>query len=225
MGRYKTLALAALASVSSVAVASHAYAAVTLIHGTAVETTQANAENATPATFDSLPGTDPTASFSAPSNPLSFDSRTDPVNGYTLGGFLATGGASGITYTNGAASTDDMNNFGMLIDFTGDVSVTNGQTFTVAHDDGLTLTIGALTVIDVPGPTSPTTTTVTYTGPTGTLPFRLVYGECCGAPAVLNVALPLTAIPEPSTWAMMVLGFAGLGYAGFRTRKTAISIA
>jgi hypothetical protein len=33
------------------------------------------------------------------------------------------------------------------------------------------------------------------------------------------------AVPEPSTWAMMLLGFAGLGYAGFRSRKTSVSIA
>ncbi len=33
------------------------------------------------------------------------------------------------------------------------------------------------------------------------------------------------AVPEPSTWAMMALGFAGLGYAGFRRgRRDAISI-
>ena len=32
------------------------------------------------------------------------------------------------------------------------------------------------------------------------------------------------AIPEPSTWAMMLLGFAGLGYAGFRKARTARSI-
>lgn len=33
------------------------------------------------------------------------------------------------------------------------------------------------------------------------------------------------AVPEPSTWAMMGLGFAGLAFAGFRRRNTAISIA
>ena len=29
------------------------------------------------------------------------------------------------------------------------------------------------------------------------------------------------AVPEPSTWAMMCLGFAGLGFLGYRARKTA----
>ncbi len=29
-----------------------------------------------------------------------------------------------------------------------------------------------------------------------------------------------TNIPEPSTWAMMLIGFAGLGYAGCRVRRT-----
>jgi hypothetical protein len=30
------------------------------------------------------------------------------------------------------------------------------------------------------------------------------------------------AIPEPSTWAMMLLGFARLGYAGYRKKKQAV---
>ena len=34
-----------------------------------------------------------------------------------------------------------------------------------------------------------------------------------------------SAIPEASTWAMMVLGFAGLGYAGFRTTRKAAAVA
>jgi len=28
-----------------------------------------------------------------------------------------------------------------------------------------------------------------------------------------------TVVPEPSTWAMMLLGFAALGYAGYRRTK------
>jgi hypothetical protein len=27
------------------------------------------------------------------------------------------------------------------------------------------------------------------------------------------------AVPEPSTWAMMLIGFAGLGYAGYRRAR------
>jgi PEP-CTERM motif len=31
--------------------------------------------------------------------------------------------------------------------------------------------------------------------------------------------IELSTVPEPSTWAMMLLGFAGLGYAGYRRRR------
>ena len=34
-----------------------------------------------------------------------------------------------------------------------------------------------------------------------------------------------TGIPEPSTWAMMLLGFAGLGFAGYRQRRKLASAA
>jgi hypothetical protein len=51
-------------------------------------------------------------------------------------------------------------------------------------------------------------------GASGSPPFSLLDG------------VSLTAVPEPSTWAMMLLGFAGLGYAGMRNRRRpAISIA
>lgn len=35
----------------------------------------------------------------------------------------------------------------------------------------------------------------------------------------LLVSANLNAVPEPSTWAMMLLGFAGLGFAGYRRRE------
>jgi hypothetical protein len=34
---------------------------------------------------------------------------------------------------------------------------------------------------------------------------------------------PVAGVPEPSTWAMLLLGFAGIGYAGFRRSKSTIS--
>jgi hypothetical protein len=42
---------------------------------------------------------------------------------------------------------------------------------------------------------------------------------------VASVAGLAPTVPEPATWAMMLLGFAGLGLAGFRARKESISIA
>jgi hypothetical protein len=37
--------------------------------------------------------------------------------------------------------------------------------------------------------------------------------------------IPLNAAPEPSTWAMMLLGFAGLGFAGYRRLPKAAAVA
>jgi hypothetical protein len=34
-----------------------------------------------------------------------------------------------------------------------------------------------------------------------------------------------TAVPEPSTWAMLLLGFAALGFAGYRTSRKAAAVA
>jgi hypothetical protein len=199
----------------------------------AIETANANTASGTTwevatsiamnATLANVPASGPNATWSAPSDPLSFNSNADPVNGYTLGGFLATGGAFGVSYHGGALSTDTLDS--TITEVTGTVSVTTGEKFTIGHDDGFSLAIGGWSFSD-PGPTAFTPTTVTYTGASGNKSFELAYGECCGPPAVLLVDLPLNSIPEPSTWAMMGLGFAGLGFVGLRrARKTSVSIA
>jgi hypothetical protein len=38
--------------------------------------------------------------------------------------------------------------------------------------------------------------------------------------ATLTVSKHVGAVPEPSTWAMMLLGFAGIGFAAYRKKKT-----
>jgi hypothetical protein len=38
-------------------------------------------------------------------------------------------------------------------------------------------------------------------------------------------ASTVPTVPEPSTWAMMLLGFTGRGFAGYRTSRKGVSIA
>jgi hypothetical protein len=69
-------------------------------------------------------------------------------------------------------------------------------------------------------------------------PFTMMLGSDGGDKApddprqaeVLNWSIDITAnsdpnVPEPSTWVMMLLGFAGLGYAGYWSRPRGSSLA
>jgi outer membrane lipoprotein SlyB len=166
-----TLAAAVIAAVSVL----QAPAANAVVTGSAYFVPEANAQNAVIGS-PALTAANLVATFSVPNGPINFDSA---VGGYTLGGFLASSpGEITLTGTaaNLAAPLDVGGVRGTMIEIKGLVSVVNGQTFTVTHDDGLQLQIGALLVVNTPGPSSPTVTTVTYTGPTGTFAFDLVYG-------------------------------------------------
>jgi hypothetical protein len=41
----------------------------------------------------------------------------------------------------------------------------------------------------------------------------------------IQVTSDVSDVPEPSTWAMMLLGLAGIGYAGYRARRSAVAAA
>jgi hypothetical protein len=114
-----------------------------------------------------------------------------------------------------------------LFEFNGKYTApAGGTTVTFNHDDGVSLYLDGSTIA-VPGLTPGSTNVVNESVhlPGGTHNYQFVYGEDDGPPAVLGTQLP-TAIPEPSTWALMLAGFGGLGFAAFRrSRKASSAIA
>jgi hypothetical protein len=74
---------------------------------------------------------------------------------------------------------------------------------------------------------SPLSGTSTYDNQTfsslGATPGTYKWTWGTGANQNITLVVGTAAIPEPSTWAMLLLGFAGLGFAGFRrARKGAV---
>ena len=105
------------------------------------------------ASQDAIPGNVPAGTadvtFSV-NSPFNF-SATDA----TINAWLASSGAFDIVENTPGTLSSRMDNgtTGTLVNFVGNVSVANGQQFTVTHDDGLTLIIGALDLGFNPGPT------------------------------------------------------------------------
>ena len=105
-------------------------------------------------------------------------------------------------------------------------ALTSGWTVTEStfYSDGNALFGGTLlssASFSVAG-ASPATAVASLTSPFSiTEEFTIASNMTAGQ---ANDTIDVSAVPEASTWAMMVVGFAGLGYAGFRGRKTSISI-
>jgi hypothetical protein len=53
----------------------------------------------------------------------------------------------------------------------------------------------------------------------GLTPGTYVYTLARGEPDSVTVQIGVSAVPEPSTWAMMILGFAGVGFMAYRRKS------
>jgi hypothetical protein len=140
---------------------------------------------------------------------------------------------------------DGVTEFGLDLSFASDTGTTPGSladvalTFDVSGAPGLTgafavfagtatgtgtddlsevLSNGASLTLNAPGANSATFS------PIGSLSVVKDQSDFAGSggsadSSIIGNAFSVTAVPEASTWAMMLLGFAGLGFAGWRAQQ------
>lgn len=149
-----------------------------------------------------------TSKWDTPFNPL--NSNTDPsVNGvYTY--------QTQFTVTNRPAAANALS-----FEFAADNEVAwirlNGHTFYEGPTDGSSQFWSF----------TPVTASNLLEKGLNTLQFEVInYPQNGGNPSGLNVQFTsVSGVPEPSTWMMLLLGFAGLGFAAYRPSRKGVAIA
>jgi hypothetical protein len=61
---------------------------------------------------------------------------------------------------------------------------------------------------------------LTALGPNALLGVSASFGGAVGGPDVVQAVGLAAAVPEPATWAMLLFGFLGVGFAGYRRTRT-----
>jgi hypothetical protein len=92
-------------------------------------------------------------------------------------------------------------------------------TLNVSSDDHTLVYLNGAYVGGNPGVHGVTSTVLDLGDLSGLNTLQIFYADRAQTGAELNLGIDgatISGVPEPSTWVMMGLGFAGLGFAGFR---------
>lgn len=179
------------------------------------------------AILGSIPLSAANITFTLPGGGFSFVASTG-AGTYTELGWLLSEGSVGSIVGSAADKAAAMDNgtTATLMEISGIVHVTAGQTWTFTHDDGVSLYVNGVLQSNLnPGPTPASTETTTgWGGATGNYLIQLVYGENSGSPAELegNLGTPLDrTVPDGGTTvALLGMGLAGLAGLARRVRAS-----
>ena len=156
-------------------------------------------------------------------DPVFNASFNSPSDGFTLdfNNQVATVGATVSPY-------DANTSFGATLTGYLDASATGSYTVTLGSDDAGYLFINNALVVSRPGLNGYGTNDASVDLTAGVHPFTIEYynGPPTGAAVGLGLSsgLTVTGVPEPSTWALLILGFAGLGWAGYRRARPSATV-
>jgi hypothetical protein len=150
-------------------------------------------------------------------NSTFFNSGGGVISGYTGLGNFAGGNDNYGTLAGFLAGSGSASDFDYASLYRIDLGVlAAGTVLTITHDDGASVFQGTTQLgSTVAGPTSQVTDVVNVLTTGDTV---LWYSRQNGTPSILQVDIA-AAVPEASTWAMMILGFAGVGFMTYRRRN------
>jgi PEP-CTERM motif len=221
---FATLAAGTLLGVSPLLGASSALAAACATASVSVYEAAGFSCNVGPVTFSDI-SVGSTTSGSGVVVLSDFSPFTTVVNGVTeFGLHLSYASETGTTPGSVAdvAWTYDVSGVPSLTDafatFAGTTTGTGTEDLSEVLSNGVSLTLHA------PGSTSAVFSAI---GSLSVVKDQSDFAGSAGSAdsSILGNAFSVRGVPEPSTWAMMVLGFAGLGYAAFRRNSKGRALA
>jgi hypothetical protein len=160
----------------------------------------------------------------------------DQPGSFVAAPYTATGSTTGQFFATTPGETEtfifetDVKDVGVYI------GSLDAENVLILHTTSGDITYTGTELATVPGASLPGDGTPTITGSTSNGRFTFVdsavditgitVSESLGAASnSFEIAQITTSVPEPSTWAMMGLGFVGLAFAGYRARRAQVRVA